>query len=138
MYAFSVVLCDNDVDRDGERFTTDSLYELEKLLSARQELLTTIRVPKSDGENFSCKVEKIDGQKTALGDDYYRLKARAYLPVCESNRDIILAIDSGIIKEVSVGCAVGRVVCNVCGEDISMCTHKRARFTAQSFVAVNL
>lgn len=87
---------------------------------------------------FSCKVEKIDGQKTALGDDYYRLKARAYLPVCESNRDIILAIDSGIIKEVSVGCAVGRVVCNVCGEDISMCTHKRVRFTAQSFVAVNL
>ena len=66
-----------------------------------------------------------NGQKTALGDDYYRLKARAYLPVCESNRDIILAIDSGIIKEVSVGCAVGRVVCNVCGEDISMCTHKK-------------
>ena len=31
VYAFSVVLCDNDVDRDGERFTTDSLYELEKL-----------------------------------------------------------------------------------------------------------
>ena len=60
-----------------------------------------------------------------MGDDYYRLKARAYLPVCESNRDIILAIDSGIIKEVSVGCAVGRVVCNVCGEDISMCTHKK-------------
>ena len=79
---------------------------------------------------FSCKVEKIDGQKTALGDDYYRLQARAYLPVCESNRDIILAIDSGIIKEVSVGCAVGRVVCNV--------LTKRARFTAQSFVAVNL
>lgn len=73
-----------------------------------------------------------------MGDDYYRLKARAYLPVCESNRDIILAIDSGIIKEVSVGCAVGRVVCNVCGEDIAICTHKRARFTAQSFVAVNL
>ena len=126
VYAFSVVLCDNDVDRDGERFTTDSLYELEKLLSARQELLTTIRVPKIRRQEFSAvKVEKIDGQKTALGDDYYRLKARAYLPVCESNRDIILAIDSGIIKEVSVGCAVGRVVCNVCGEDISMCTHKK-------------
>ena len=31
VYAFSVVLCDNDVDRDGERFTTESLYELEKL-----------------------------------------------------------------------------------------------------------
>ena len=28
-------------------------------------------------------------------------------------------------KEVSVGCAVDRVVCNVCGEDIAICTHKK-------------
>lgn len=77
-------------------------------------------------------------RKLALGDDYYRLQARAYLPVCESNRDIILAIDSGIIKEVSVGCAVGRV-CAMCAVRTSRCVlTKRARFTAQSFVAVNL
>ena len=126
VYLFSIVLCDNDVDRDGERFTTVSLYELEKLFVGK----TGIIVHNPSAKNlaariFSCKVEKIDGQKTTLGDDYYRLKARAYLPVCESNRDIILAIDSGIIKEVSIGCAVGRVVCNVCGEDIAMCTHKK-------------
>ncbi len=126
VYAFSVVLCDNDVDRDGERFTTDSLYELEKLFVGKTGIIDHNPSAKNQTARiFSCKVEKIDGQKTALGDDYYRLKARAYLPVCESNRDIILAIDSGIIKEVSVGCAVGRVVCNVCGEDISMCTHKK-------------
>ena len=126
VYAFSVVLCDNDIDRDGERFTTDSLYELEKLFVGKTGIIDHNPSAKNQTARiFSCKVEKIDGQKTALGDDYYRLKARAYLPVCESNRDIILAIDSGIIKEVSVGCAVGRVVCNVCGEDISMCTHKK-------------
>lgn len=126
VYAFSVVLCDNDVDRDGERFTTDSLYELEKLFVGKTGIIDHNPSAKNQTARiFSCKVEKIDGQKTALGDDYYRLKARAYLPVCERNRDIILAIDSGIIKEVSVGCAVGRVVCNVCGEDTSMCTHKK-------------
>lgn len=54
VYAFSVVLCDNDVDRDGERFTTDSLYELENFLSARRELLTTIRVPKIRRQEFSA------------------------------------------------------------------------------------
>ena len=32
VYTFSVVLCDNEVDRDYERFTVESLYELEKLL----------------------------------------------------------------------------------------------------------
>ena len=93
----------NDVDRDGERFTTDSLYELEKLFVGKTGIIDHNPSAKNQTARiFSCKVEKIDGQKTALGDDYYRLKARAYLPVCESNRDIILAIDSGIIKEVSL------------------------------------
>lgn len=31
VYAFSLTLCDNDVDRDGERFTVESLFALEKL-----------------------------------------------------------------------------------------------------------
>ena len=31
VYVFSVTLCDNDVDRDGERFTVESLFALEKL-----------------------------------------------------------------------------------------------------------
>ena len=126
VYLFSIVLCDNDVDRDGERFTTVSLYELAELFAGKTGIIDHNPSAKNQAARiFSCKVEKIDGQKTALGDDYYRLKARAYLPVCESNRDIILAIDSGIIKEVSVGCAVDRVVCNVCGEDIAICTHKK-------------
>ena len=60
-----------------------------------------------------------------LGDDYFRLKARAYLPKSQKNSDIILALDSGIIKEVSVGCAVEKVVCSVCGEEIGMCAHKK-------------
>ena len=43
VYAFSVVLCDNDVDRDGERFTTDSLYELEKLFVGKTGIKLTVR-----------------------------------------------------------------------------------------------
>lgn len=31
VYVFGVVLCDNDIDRDNERFTVESLFELEKL-----------------------------------------------------------------------------------------------------------
>ena len=46
VYAFSVVLCDNDVDRDGER--------LKSFLSARRESLTTIRVPKIRRQEFSA------------------------------------------------------------------------------------
>ena len=49
VYAFSVVLCDNDVDRDGDRFMS-----LKSFLSARRELLTTIRVPKIRRQEFSA------------------------------------------------------------------------------------
>lgn len=31
VYVFGVVLCDNDIDRDNERFTVESLFKLEKL-----------------------------------------------------------------------------------------------------------
>ena len=67
VYAFSVVLCDNDVDRDGERFTTDSLYELEKLFVGKTGIIDHNPSAKNQTARiFSCKVEKIDGQKTAL------------------------------------------------------------------------
>ena len=124
VYAFSVVLCDNDVDRDGERFTTDSLYELEKLFVGKTGIIDHNPSAKNQTARiFSCKVEKIDGQKTALGDDYYRLKARAYIPKTKGNDEIIQAIDSGILKEVSIGCAAGKVKCSVCGENLNHCSH---------------
>ena len=31
VYTFSVVLCDNEIDRDNERFTTDALQKLATL-----------------------------------------------------------------------------------------------------------
>ena len=35
----------------------------------------------------------------------------------KSNEDLITEIDAGIKKEVSVGCAIGEVVCSICGTD---------------------
>lgn len=119
LYVFSVVLCDNDIDRDYERFTVESLFKLENLFVGK----TGIFDHESSAHHqtariFECKVEAVDGQKTQTGDDYFRLVARAYIPKSEKNRDIILSLDSGITKEVSVGCAVKRTLCSVCGADI--------------------
>ncbi|MEI3141571.1 MAG: hypothetical protein V8S34_08630 [Lawsonibacter sp.] len=45
----------------------------------------------------------------------------------ESNRDLIAEIEGGIKKEVSVGCAVERSVCSICGADRRNgdCGHKK-------------
>ena len=118
VYVFSVVLCDNDVDRDGERFTVESLFELEKLFVGKTGIFDHNPSAKNQTARiFACAVEGGGGKKTVTGDDYFCLKARAYIPVNPDTAAVISAIDSGIIREVSVGCAVERTVCSICGED---------------------
>lgn len=126
VYVFSVVLCDNDVDRDGERFTVESLFELEKLFVGKTGIFDHNPSAKNQTARiFACEVEAVDGVQTQTGDEYFRLKARAYMPKSEKNSEVILALDSGIVREVSVGCAVGDIVCSICGEAIGECGHKK-------------
>lgn len=126
VYVFSVILCDNDIDRDNERFTVESLFALEKLFVGRTGIIDHNPSAKNQTARiFACEVEAVSTMKTQTGDDYFRLKARAYMPRCDGNRDVIAAIDSGIIKEVSVGCAVEKTVCSICGEDIERCVHRK-------------
>ncbi|WP_405318342.1 hypothetical protein [Ruminococcus sp.] len=126
VYVFTVVLCDNDVDRDGERFTVESLFALEKLFVGKTGIFDHNPSAKNQTARIiSCKVENVASRTTATGDEYFCLKARAYLPRTEGNSELIAALDSGIVKEVSVGCAVGKILCSVCGEDIGMCPHRK-------------
>lgn len=131
VYTFSVVLCDNDIDRDFERFTVESLFELEKLFVGKTGIFD--HNPKAVNQTariYSCYVESVESKKTFTGDDYFRLVAKAYIPKCEKNEDIILALDSGIIKEVSVGCAVKNNSCSICCNDIHSvnCTHTKGQY----------
>ena len=126
VYVFSVVLCDNEVDRDGERFTVESLFALEKLFVGKTGIFDHEPSAKNQTARvFSCSVEAVQGKTTAQGDDYFRLKARAYMPRTEQNSALISAIDSGIVREVSVGCAVKEIRCSVCGEPLAACPHKK-------------
>lgn len=130
VYIFTVALCDNDVDRDYERFTVESLFELEKLFVGRTGIFDHDPSAKNQKARIiSCRVEAVVGGKTALGDELFRLTARAYMRRTEGNAELIDAIDSGIIKEVSVGCSIGRTVCSVCRRDMYSpeCDHVKGR-----------
>ena len=126
VFVFSVVLCDNDVDRDCERFTVESLFALEKLFVGKTGIFDHDPSAKNQTARiFSCATESIPSRKTATGDDYFRLKARAYMPVTDDNRALREAIDSGIVKEVSIGCAVRHTLCSICGKELAACTHQK-------------
>lgn len=128
VYVFSVVLCDNEVDRDFERFTDESLEKMAELFVGK----TGIFDHSHKSENqcariFSCKVETVDGKTNRLGEQYKRLFARAYMPKSDKSKELILEIDAGIKKEVSVGCSMAKSVCSICGEPAGVCSHRKGR-----------
>ncbi len=131
VFVFSVVLCDNDVDRDFERFSEESLKTLAALYIGKTGIFDhSFKGRDQVARIFDTTVEYPDGQQTKNGERYCRLKAKAYMPSTAKNADIIAEIDAGIKKEVSVGCSVGKAVCSVCGADQreKPCGHKKGRY----------
>lgn len=130
VYVFTVVLCDNDIDRDNERFTVESLFALEKLFVGKTGIIDHDPTAKNQKARIiSCRVESVDGETTVLGDQLFRLTARAYIPRTDGNRELIEAIEAGIVKEVSVGCSMGHTICSVCRNDMNSpsCSHIKGR-----------
>ena len=130
IFVFSVVLCDNEIDRDFERFTIDALHTLAKLYVGKTGIFDhSMRGRDQLARVFECEVEAVDGKLTGAGEPYHRLKARAYMPKTAKNEDLILEIDAGIKKEVSVGCATAKKTCSICGADLvrSACGHVKGR-----------
>ena len=124
VYTFSVRLCDNEVDRDYERFGSDALERLGELFLGKSGVFDhqwsaqgqTARIYKTEVVEEPARV-------TAAGDGYRWLKGWAYLLRTEKNADLIAEIEGGIKKEVSVGCSMGRSVCSVCGAEDGGCQH---------------
>ena len=128
LYAFTVVLCDNETDRDLERFSIPALQKLAELFRGKTGIFNHTPDARNQAARiFNCRVETVSGRKTEAGEPYTRLVARAYLPRGGENDRLILALESGIQKEVSVGCAVKKQVCSICGADrkTTSCSHRK-------------
>ena len=126
VYVFSLVLCDNEVDRDFERFSVGALHKLRELFLGKTCILDHERKSANQTARiFHTEVETEAGRTTQCGEPYTRLTARAYLPRTDKTRETIELIDSGILKEVSVSCAVARSVCSVCGKE--HCDHRKGQ-----------
>ncbi len=128
VYCFSVILCDNDIDRDCEKFSVKALEALAKLYVGKTGIFN--HDPKGENQTariFDTHIERDESRKTADGEAYTCLKADAYMVKTDSNADLIKEIDGGIKKEVSVGCSVSKELCSICGHDrrISQCSHRK-------------
>ncbi len=127
VYTFTLRLCDNEVDRDFERFDAAALERLGELFVGKSGVFDhqwsargqTARI-------YRTEVAREPSMTTAAGDEYRWLKGWAYLLRTEKNADLIAEIEGGIKKEVSVGCSVKHSVCSICGAE-GGCRHVRGQ-----------
>lgn len=118
IYIFPISLCNNDIDRDYEKFTLESLNSLAPLMVGKTIVLDHSWSARNQSARiFKTRVEKIEGKTTKDGEDFYHLTALAYTTKSEANNDFILNIDAGILKEVSVGVGVQKHTCSICGSE---------------------
>lgn len=123
VFTFRLAACNNQIDRDLERFTERTLNELAKLFVGRPVLLDhkwsagsqTARV-------YAAAVETMPGTEKGQ-----QLVLRCYMPRLQGNGDTIAAIESGLLRECSVGVAVSSAMCSICGADrtTTWCDHRK-------------
>ena len=129
IFVFRAVLCDNEIDRDFERFSLKALQQLQKLFLGK----TVIKDHTWAADNQVARIyatELVQSDKAnKSGELYTQLVARCYMVKTASNADLIAEIKGGIKKEGSVGCSVSSSICSICGTDNakSYCRHYAGR-----------
>lgn len=121
VYTFRLAACNNQVDRDLERFTEATLEDLAKLFVGRPVLLDH----KWNAGSQTARVygASVEGMPDVEGGR--QLVLRCYMPRLQSNGDTIASIETGLLRECSVGVAMERAICTICGTDraTAWCEH---------------
>lgn len=119
VFSFKVAACDNQIDRDLERFSDAALAGFATLFVGK----TIISDHKWSAEKQAARIYAADVEAEG---DVKTLVLRAYMLRNQQTAPTIAAIEGGILREVSVGCAVERVLCSVCDSDQAkaFCGHR--------------
>lgn len=128
VFVFSVKLCDNEIDRDGECFSAECLKTLAELFVGKTGISDhSWSSSRQVARIFSTEVIEDYTKSTSYGHTYAYIKARAYTLKTPANEEFIARIEGGINKEVSVGCAVSECTCSICGNPLGNenCSHIR-------------
>ena len=121
VYVFSVRLCDDQVDRDFERFDTEALPVLAKLFVGKSGIV-------DHKWSAGSQLARIFDTEILTEDGVTGIKAWAYIRRGGAGDERIADSEAGIKKEVSVGCAMGRSVCSVCGGEYGSCGHRKGEY----------
>lgn len=125
VFIFKVVLCNNEIDRDFECFSTEALNGLANLFIGKTGISDhSFKAEDQKARIFETAVEFVDGKTTSYGEPFAQLTAKAYILRCEKNECLIGEIEAGIKKEVSVSCSMRKTTCSICSGTGRCCEHR--------------
>jgi len=118
VFAFQVMMVDNDIDASGERFTIEALETMAQISIGKMCIITD----DTYGRIYACKIISDDIKKTKDGNDYFKLVARVWLPLEKLAKDeVAKRLDIG--TEYSIGCSTSKSTCSICGNKFGACRH---------------
>lgn len=120
VFTFKIAACNDQVDRDYEHFSEKTLADLAALYVGK----TVIMDHDWSAANQTARIYASGVEPMAGGEK--QLVLRAYMLRSDESKKTIDRIESGILREVSVGCSIQRAVCDICGADkrITYCEHR--------------
>lgn len=127
VFAFKMIACDNEIDRDYEAFTSKTLEQLAELFKGKT--VISDHIPQSANQCariFDAEVVSSPGETAKTGEEYKQLVLHCYCIKATSGL-LIAEIEGGIKKECSVGCSVESAQCSICGDDARRCEHYRGK-----------
>jgi len=131
VFTFSVLLCDNDVDRDGESFSDGAIYALSEMFCGKTGIFDHDWSAKGQVARIYKTEVLCDSTRKGEGNRRYLfLKAYAYMMKTSANESLIADIEGGIKKEVSIGCSVKERLCSICSESLGTCNHIKGEMYA--------
>lgn len=129
VFRFTVTLCDNEIDRDFEKFTDEALETLGEMFTGKTGICDHSMRSKDQCSRIFRTFIETGENKNSMGEAYKALKARAYILRTEENASLIAEIEGGIKKEVSISCSVNSSTCSICGGNMKThsCKHIKGR-----------
>lgn len=117
-YTFTIKLCDNRIDKDYERFSSDCLEQMAEMFVGKLGYV---------GENQVAKITSVEVVKEKFPYDRW-LKATATMPRTRGSEKLIEQIERGEKKEVSIGCSIKTRTCSICKDTEDKCNHRPGEY----------
>ncbi len=119
VFAFRLAACNNQLDRDNERFSDQCLEQLALLFTGKPVLMDhNWSATTQTARIFAAEVAPMPGVEGGK-----QLELKCYMLRSEDTKTAIANIEGGILRECSVGCAVEKATCSICGGSYFHCNH---------------